>query len=229
MKPITPISFLFLIFGLTSAFAQAPQAQSGTSPAPDDWPPPPPRFVTVEYAVPSKLVTSVNGSFLGVDGRQYETVIKLLEGCGIKFPPGSSAVYLPNAKKMVVRNNVENQNLIGKYYDLPPIPPPVGLARIPDIIIPKVSFKDATVRECVGYLHEKSVELDDKETDPKLKGVNIIFKLQAGSDIADKKVTLELTNVSLKEALRKLAEAAGIDVVSDMYAIILEGKAPTEP
>ena len=46
------------------------------------------------------------------------------------------------------------------------------------IIIPKIEFREATVREAIDFLKKKSVELDTTETDPARKGVNIVLKLE---------------------------------------------------
>ena len=48
------------------------------------------------------------------------------------------------------------------------------------IIIPKLEFKEATIREAVDYLKRKSVELDPD--DPKT-GVNIVLRLEGGSNV----------------------------------------------
>ena len=48
-------------------------------------------------------------------------------------------------------------------------------------IIPKLDFKDATIREAVDYLKRKSVELDPID-DPKT-GVNIVLKLEGGTNV----------------------------------------------
>ena len=48
------------------------------------------------------------------------------------------------------------------------------------IIIPKLEFKEATIREAVDYLKKKSVDLDPD--DPKT-GVNIVLKLEGGPSI----------------------------------------------
>ncbi|MDD5350001.1 MAG: type II and III secretion system protein [Chthoniobacteraceae bacterium] len=45
------------------------------------------------------------------------------------------------------------------------------------IIIPKVEFKDATVREAIDFLKMKSRELDIHEPDPSRRGVNIVLQL----------------------------------------------------
>ena len=48
------------------------------------------------------------------------------------------------------------------------------------IIIPKLDFKEATIREAVDYLKRKSIELDPDE--PKT-GVNIVLKLDVGPSV----------------------------------------------
>jgi general secretion pathway protein D len=53
-------------------------------------------------------------------------------------------------------------------------------AKLQRIIIPRVEFKDATIREAVEFLKRKSFELDTTETDPAKKGVNIVVKLEQG-------------------------------------------------
>jgi len=52
------------------------------------------------------------------------------------------------------------------------------------IIIPKINFTDATVREAVDFLKQKSVTLDTSEPDPNKRGVNIVLKLDTGEGSA---------------------------------------------
>ncbi|XHR28257.1 MAG: Amuc_1098 family type IV pilus outer membrane protein [Chthoniobacteraceae bacterium] len=51
------------------------------------------------------------------------------------------------------------------------------------IIIPKVEFKDATVREAIEFLKIKSRELD-RDPDPSRRGVNIVLQLDGGNGAA---------------------------------------------
>ncbi|HEX4083412.1 MAG TPA: Amuc_1098 family type IV pilus outer membrane protein [Chthoniobacteraceae bacterium] len=48
------------------------------------------------------------------------------------------------------------------------------------IIIPKIDFKDASIREAVNFLKQKSVELDTQEPDPNRRGINIVLQLEGG-------------------------------------------------
>src|SRR5207302_822665 len=46
------------------------------------------------------------------------------------------------------------------------------------IIVPKIEFRDATVREAIDFLKQKSRELDTTEKDPTRRGVNIVLQLE---------------------------------------------------
>ena len=52
------------------------------------------------------------------------------------------------------------------------------------IVIPKIEFREATVREAIDFLKQKSRELDTQEPDPTKRGVNIVLKLDSGPAIA---------------------------------------------
>jgi len=52
------------------------------------------------------------------------------------------------------------------------------------IIIPKIEFRDATVREAVDFLKQKSIALDTDEPDPTRRGVNIVLQLESGGESA---------------------------------------------
>lgn len=49
------------------------------------------------------------------------------------------------------------------------------------IVIPKLEFKEATIREAVDFLKEKSRQLDTTEPNPANRGVNIVLKLEGGN------------------------------------------------
>lgn len=50
-------------------------------------------------------------------------------------------------------------------------------AKLARIILPKLDFKDATIREAVDFLKKKSADLDILESEPSRRGVNIVLKL----------------------------------------------------
>jgi general secretion pathway protein D len=51
------------------------------------------------------------------------------------------------------------------------------------IIIPRIEFRDATVREAIDFLKQKSRDLDTTEPDPSRRGVNIVLKLEPSTSI----------------------------------------------
>ncbi len=118
------------------------------------------------------------------------------------------------------------------------------MAKLNRIIIPKIDLRDATVREAVEFLKQRSRELDSSTENPQDKrGVNIFLKLNPSPQSppapdlnavppvegaaalppvggsADTKVTLSLTNVPLIEALRYLTELAGLKYKIEPYAV----------
>jgi general secretion pathway protein D len=123
-----------------------------------------------------------------------------------------------------IRNTVEIQNLLN------------------NIIIPKIEFREATIREAVDFLKQKS-----KDLDPNKRGVNIVLKLEGtpgssqpaattpetapgvpgtpasagATNPNDAKITLSLTNIPLSEALRYITSLAGLKVKIDQYAVTI--------
>jgi general secretion pathway protein D len=103
-----------------------------------------------------------NASYLEYRGRSLERVSKAWANPVRKF----------NVKPSVINEEVERKDQ-------------GGIAKIQKklerTIIPKLDFKDATIREAVDYLKKKSVELDPID-EPK-SGVNIVLKLEAGPSV----------------------------------------------
>ena len=117
------------------------------------------------------------------------------------------------------------------------------------IILPKIEFREASIREAIDFLKQKSRELDTQETDPARRGVNMVLKLDSsggGSSILppaapgadatagaapapaapsvnpnDAKITLQLTNIPLAEALRYITNLAGLKIKVDPYAVTI--------
>ncbi len=86
------------------------------------------------------------------------------------------------------------------------------------IIIPKIEFRDATLREAVDFLKEKSKELDTEEPDPSRRGVNIVLMLDV---TFSKGMTLSVSNIPLGEALKYVCELANVKFKIDPYAVII--------
>ena len=104
-------------------------------------------------------------------------------------------------------------------------------------IIQKIDLQDATIREVVDYLKQKSRELDTSTDDPQKKGVNIVINLPVpqappgetqpqdqaptNTPTENTKVSLSLNSVPLIVAIQYLAEQAKIKYKIDPFAISL--------
>lgn len=110
------------------------------------------------------------------------------------------------------------------------------IARLNRIVIPRIDLRDATVRQAVNFLQQRSRELDTTESSEDRRGINIVLKLPSGSAPApaaneiggepaapapavDNRITLNLSNVPLYEALRYVATLAGLKVKVEPFAV----------
>jgi len=106
------------------------------------------------------------------------------------------------------------------------------------IIIDKMDLEDASIREVVDFLKQKSRQLDNSTEDPKKKGVNIVLKLASPAPVPtptgeqpaetpspetgvteDTKISIALKNVPLIEAVRYLTELAGLKYKIEPFAV----------
>ncbi len=116
------------------------------------------------------------------------------------------------------------------------------IAKLDRIIIPELQFRDATIREAIDFLKQRSADLDTAEPDLAQRGVNIVLKLDgssggtgipglggAGASMADRRVTLSLRNVPLREALRYITNLADLKYKIDPYAVsVVPQSEPTD-
>ena len=87
------------------------------------------------------------------------------------------------------------------------------------IILPEVKFENVQVEQAVAFLRSKSRELDTLEVDSSLKGVNIIVR--SGEIPADARISLDLKNVPLSEALRYVCDLAQLKFRSEEHAVVV--------
>jgi hypothetical protein len=99
-------------------------------------------------------------------------------------------------------------------------------AKLDAIVIPQIQFHEATLSEAMEFLRRKSQDLDTSTTDPNQKGVNMIVK--AGGHIAEARITLDLKNIPLGEALRYVAQLSNLHLVVERYAVTLISQADFE-
>lgn len=99
--------------------------------------------------------------------------------------------------------------IVPEIKDLPPL-----LTRAKSLRLPNVIFQQATLPEAVDYLQAKSRELD-----PDKQGINILVKEDAGKTA---KLTLDLRDVPLHEALRYVTELSNTHVTYSADAVVID-------
>jgi general secretion pathway protein D len=106
------------------------------------------------------------------------------------------------------------------------------------IIIDRMDLDQASIREVVDFLKQKSRQLDNSTDDPKKKGVNIVLKLASPSAAPasvdgqptntptpdsgvteDTKISIALKNVPLIEAVRYLTELSRLKYKIEPFAV----------
>ena len=110
--------------------------------------------------------------------------------------------------------------------------------KLNNIILDNIDLSDATIREVVDFLKQKSRQLDNSTDDPAKKGVNIVLKIPASLPIVESalpgdatdattgtqvtestKITIALRNVPLIEAIRYLTELSGLKYKVEPFAV----------
>jgi len=92
-----------------------------------------------------------------------------------------------------------------------------GATKASKIMLPKLEFRQATVDEGLEFLRKKSRDLD-----PDKSGVPIV--LVASETAKNVRVDLNLMNVSIADAAKYLAIAAGLEMTRDGEAIVLRSR-----
>lgn len=100
----------------------------------------------------------------------------------------------------------------------PPVPAPGTVSaeesRISRIIIPQMEFREASLTDVIEFLQVRSMELD-----PEKEGVN--FRLSLNPKQISAKISLNLTNVPLNQAVRYVAELAELRVRYEGDGVLL--------
>jgi bla regulator protein BlaR1 len=94
------------------------------------------------------------------------------------------------------------------------------------IKLPRVSFKDSSVEEAVDFLRLRANELDPAPKNQAERGVNFVIKAPKDFQVAP--VTLELKDVSLRKAIENVAEASGLAMTVDPFAVTLSPRTAAE-
>jgi len=93
--------------------------------------------------------------------------------------------------------------------------------KLDEIIIPRVDFNDATIREALDFLKQRAVALDTSEQDPAHRGVNIVLKLAPDAPEAEQRISLSLTDIPLRVAIDYVAKAANLKLKIEPYAVVV--------
>ncbi len=96
------------------------------------------------------------------------------------------------------------------------------LNKLHDIVLPAVQFKAASVEEAVEYLRVQSRALDTVEPEISKKGVEILLITGPADPFAKPaQLTLDLRTVPLMEALRFVADLAGMKLKMGPDAVLI--------
>jgi len=93
--------------------------------------------------------------------------------------------------------------------------------KLDEIIIPKIDFRDATVREALDFIKQRASSLDSVEQDPARKGINIVLKLAPDAAESGSRITLSLTDVPLRAAIDYVARAANLKLKVEPYSVVV--------
>ncbi len=93
--------------------------------------------------------------------------------------------------------------------------------KLDEIVIPRVDFNDATIREALDFLKQRAVALDTGEQDPSRRGVNIVLKLAPDATEAEQRISLSLTDIPLRVAIDYVAKAANLKLKIEPYAVVV--------
>ncbi|MBX7209762.1 MAG: M56 family metallopeptidase [Verrucomicrobiaceae bacterium] len=152
--------------------------------------------------------------------RVYQTTAKLMGGetdakkwlaaQSVVFGEGATASFDEKTAKLTVKNvpkELRKVDAILQRHGIATEPPKPAIVQSAEkIVFPTVSFRDATLTEAVEFFRVKS-----KEVDPEKKGINIVLVGDAAKSPA--KLTLDLKQVPLTEALKYVTALAGVQLV----------------
>ncbi len=101
--------------------------------------------------------------------------------------------------------------------------------KLDEIVIPRIDFRDATIREALDFIKQRAVALDTTEQDPSRKGINIVLKAAADSPEANSRITLSLNDIPLRAAIDYVAKAANLKLKIEPYAVaVVPQSEPTD-
>jgi len=127
------------------------------------------------------------------------------EIAGLKMTAGEHALVLSAAKAPAAGT------------PRPAAPAGAAAEKASRIVMPLLEFQEAPLNDVLGFLAEKSRQLD-----PAKKGVNIILQAPSGAKLPA--ITLSLRNIPLLEAMKYVAQVSGLELAADEHALRLQPK-----
>ena len=79
--------------------------------------------------------------------------------------------------------------------------------KLNNINIDRISFAEADLSDVIDHLRKKSADNDQNEADPNKRGVNFLNRVPSGTS---KPVTVDMRNVKLMDAVKTVADQAGV-------------------
>lgn len=157
-----------------------------------------------------KTTQTISDPTQGIEGKQL-TPRRLGKKGDLNIPDGHTAIF-----------GIRRPDGVGQHRQLivaitpRPVADPASAinSKLRDIILPQVHFSGATIEEVIEYLHVKSREFDT------LDKTGVQFILRPG-ETKPGRISLDLTNVPLIEALRYCTELAGLKYKVEPYAVTI--------
>ncbi len=93
--------------------------------------------------------------------------------------------------------------------------------KLDEIIIPRIEFRDTTIREALDFIKTRAAALDTSEPDPTRRGINIVLKLDPAAQSAEalSRIDVTLTDLPLRAVLQYVAQAANLKIKVEPYAV----------
>ena len=134
---------------------------------------------------------------------------------------GDMHMQVQKAWELPVRKFTDGATSIVEQLEIPIGGTQVISDKLDTIIIPRIDFTDSSIVEAIGFLRKRAMELDDTESDPLRKGVNIVLKLPLDSPDLAYPITLSLQDIPLGAALDYITRAANMKIKVERHAIVI--------
>ena len=95
------------------------------------------------------------------------------------------------------------------------------LTKAASLIVPRVEFREATIREAVNFFRARSVALDSETPNPAHRGINLVI-LPPPRRSLDSRLTMSVANTPLLEILTTVAKLSGSELRVSNAALIFD-------